>query len=162
MKEEIKERIERCLERLTRDDRELLENDVNERSLTHKLAEYLQAEFTEWNLDCEYNRKYSTPNRLVGHPFTQKGVPPDDVRARTVYPDIIVHHRNTDENLLVIEVKKASNPDGLEFDKWKLEGFRDQLGYRHTAFLVVTDAKEFCLEIDGKPAIAPPFQGQFG
>ena len=35
----------------------LLEANVNERSLTHKLAEYLQAVVgPEWSVDCEYNR----------------------------------------------------------------------------------------------------------
>jgi hypothetical protein len=30
----------------------------------------------------------------------------DDIEAKTIYPDIIVHHRLKNENLLVIEMKK--------------------------------------------------------
>jgi hypothetical protein len=32
---------------------DLLEVNVNERSLTHKLAEHLQLRFLEWNVDCK-------------------------------------------------------------------------------------------------------------
>jgi len=34
----------------------LLEIDVNERTITHRLAMYLQEEFEDWDVDCEYNR----------------------------------------------------------------------------------------------------------
>lgn len=36
-------------------DRDLLVMDVNERSISHKLAEHLAREFDEWDVDCEYN-----------------------------------------------------------------------------------------------------------
>lgn len=36
-------------------ERYLLENNANERSLTHKLAEYLNLEFQDFDVDCEYN-----------------------------------------------------------------------------------------------------------
>jgi len=32
---------------------DLLEIDINERSLTHKLAELLQVRLRKWNIDCE-------------------------------------------------------------------------------------------------------------
>lgn len=51
----------------------------------------------------------------------------------SVYPDIIVHHRGTRDNLLVIEVKKNSNPDGVEGDRQKLAEYKniEGLAYRH-------------------------------
>ena len=34
----------------------LLEKDLGERALTHRLAVYVERQFTEWNVDCDYNR----------------------------------------------------------------------------------------------------------
>ena len=51
--------------------------------------------------------------------------PIDSLKARTVFPDIIIHHRNTKHNLLIIEMKKDANSDGdeEEKDKNKLRAF---------------------------------------
>ena len=48
--------LEIALSELIERDSFLFEADANERSITHKLAEYLQAQFQDWNVDCEYNR----------------------------------------------------------------------------------------------------------
>lgn len=37
-------------------DLSLLEDDASERSITHKLAEYLQKRIPDMHIDCEYNR----------------------------------------------------------------------------------------------------------
>lgn len=139
----IERRLRKCLEELVKTDRELLDNDVNERSITHKLAEHIQREFRYWHVDCEYNRNWQMPKMLEGKYFA--GVHPDDIHARTVYPDIIIHHRGIPDNLVAIEVKKRSNPDGLEMDRAKLAGFRDQLGYKNTV-LVILDGSSYELE----------------
>ena len=34
----------------------LLERDLGERALTHRLAVSLEGHFPEWNIDCDYNR----------------------------------------------------------------------------------------------------------
>jgi hypothetical protein len=47
-----------------RRDRALLIYDVNERSVTHRLAGYVQTQFRGWDVDCEYNRNYDDPKRL--------------------------------------------------------------------------------------------------
>jgi len=52
----IKEKVEYCLQILREKDRDLLDIDVNERTITHKLAEYLQNQFPSYDVDCEYNR----------------------------------------------------------------------------------------------------------
>jgi hypothetical protein len=54
--DEIKEKVKYCLLKLKRRDKYLLEKDLNERTITHKLATYLQEQFQELNVDCEYNR----------------------------------------------------------------------------------------------------------
>lgn len=142
MNQDVRRKLDKCLTTLLDRDRELLELDVNERSLAHKLAEYLQCEFPDWNVDCEYNRKFSIPKRLQGHPFTTSDVPTDDTSGRTVYPDIIVHRRGVDDNHLVVEIKKRSNRDDLEIDRGKLEGFTHQMGYRNAALIVFDGVEE--------------------
>jgi hypothetical protein len=99
---------------------------VNERSLTHKYAEYLQEEFPEWNVDCEYNRDGHDTKKIIS--YIRKI---DNENARTVYPDIIIHHRGTKNNLVVIEAKK-DNFNGDNLDVQKLEAYNKDLGYKFT------------------------------
>ena len=125
--EEVFQKVVTAITNLYRFDRELLEVDANERSITHKLAEYLQKEFPEWHVDCEYNRRgFDTKKLLENISFPTENNSSDDTEARTVFPDIIVHKRTTPLNLLVIEVKKDNNNDST-IDIQKLEAFgRDQ------------------------------------
>jgi hypothetical protein len=103
--DEVKRRIIAAVCELYRSDRELLQVDANERSITHKLAEYLQPEFPNWNVDCEYNRCGVEPKRLRAGPWC---VRPDDIEAKTVFPDIVINRRFMNQNLAVIEVKKTN------------------------------------------------------
>ena len=52
----LKEALDEATEDLKKNDEPLLMHNVNERSITHKLAEYLQKHLPEYNVDCEYNR----------------------------------------------------------------------------------------------------------
>ena len=131
-RQRISKIVEAAIDQLLERDSELLILDVNERSVTHKLAEYLQQGFPDWNVDCEYNRNHDNPKTLA---VQAEGVSTDDTQARTVFPDIIVHERNTGDNFLVIEVKKSTNGRRDAFDLLKLRGFKEQLGYRHAIFL---------------------------
>tara|TARA_R110000751_G_scaffold191787_1_gene297412 strand:+ start:231 stop:719 length:489 start_codon:yes stop_codon:yes gene_type:complete len=117
-------------------DRYLFEIDVNERSLTHKLAEYLQQHFPEWNVDCEYNRWADNPNGNIQKQLDglETQVLSTDANGTTVYPDIIVHLRGTSENLVVIEAKKGRGD--LERDRRKLALYRNQLGYTHAVAVI--------------------------
>jgi len=105
----------------------LLEHAAHERSITHKLAEYLQQELSSYHVDCEYSRHGIETKRLPRHC--------NDTDMDRVYPDIVVHLRGTDDdNLLVIEAKPAWNPDvGVpECDRIKLEEFTKPTGeYRY-------------------------------
>lgn len=60
--------IEHALRRFIKEDRYLSELDVNERSQTHKLAEYIQNLIPEYNVDCEYNKNLRMDKKLD---FTQ-------------------------------------------------------------------------------------------
>lgn len=129
--DEIQNAINRAGERIRQRDTALFEYRVNERSLTHKLAEYLQAEFPDWHVDCEYNRDGHEPKRLD---LEAEDVRSDDEHGTTVYPDIIVHKRGTNNNLLVIEAKREGYDNS--FDRRKLGKFLIGLRYEFAVLLV--------------------------
>jgi len=138
--QKIQEKVSMSCELLQKHDAFLLENNLNERSITHKLAEYLQQQFHEYHVDCEYNRiknenmdqQYIT--KILNLPI--ENLKSDDTEAKTVYPDIIVHKRGTnDDNLLAIEVKKSTNRSTREFDFRKLLAFKTQLKYIFALFI---------------------------
>jgi uncharacterized iron-regulated membrane protein len=49
----------------------------------------------------------------------------DDHLGKSVYPDIVVHQREIPNNLLAIEVRKASNHQPPEHDQHKLRALTD-------------------------------------
>ena len=99
----------------------LLERDVGERALTHRLAVHLEGEFRGWDIDCDYNRLGE--RRLL----LPKGtiVATDDDIGKSVYPDIIIHRRAVPENLLAIETRKGANYSPFEHDRHKLRALTD-------------------------------------
>ena len=103
---EVKDKIEEALEKLKDKDFVLLKNDLNERTISHRLAIYIEDIFTEYDVDCEYNKIPEGSKNLDIIP--RKGSVDDDTKAVTVYPDIIVHKRDTDNNFMVIEIKKST------------------------------------------------------
>jgi hypothetical protein len=114
---QITKKIGKALKLLCSKDQYLINHDVNERSVSHKLAEYIQNEFPNFNVDCEYNRDGASKKELHFLDFGKFG--PSDVNGKTVYPDIIIHKRNTKNNLLIIEMKKNSLPDSNDVKKLK-------------------------------------------
>ena len=125
--EEIGRKVAISLGILFRVDSELIQNDVHERSVSHKLAEYLQFQFPDWNVDCEYNKKGPHPKLLDGIRECSEQRTTD-----RIYPDIIVHRRNTTDNLLVVEIK-YSRDDPCDIRKLELltsttGGYRYALG----------------------------------
>ncbi len=54
--ERIIKLVNRSINRVIGQDSVLFTNDVSELSISHKLAEYIQPRFSEYNVDCEYNR----------------------------------------------------------------------------------------------------------
>jgi len=128
----IEEKIKNAIKILIAKDGFLLQEDVHERSISHKLAEYLQQEFEDWHVDCEYNRDNHQPKRLK---LPVEQVTTDNPEAKTVYPDIIVHRRGSDDNLLVIEIKKSTSQGDDNFDWQKLSAFKQQLKYKFAVFI---------------------------
>jgi hypothetical protein len=129
----VKKFVKTAIEKLKTNDAELLDINVNERSISHKLAEYLQQSFTFWNVDCEYNRKIRDRKTLK---VSYNNITDEDIEAKTIFPDIIVHHRQTVDNLLVIEMKK--NGRDTNKDEVKLKAFTGpEYTYRFGLLLVL-------------------------
>lgn len=146
---EVKEKVKQAFRRFMAKDNYLLTVESNERSLTHRLAIYVEQEFPDYNVDCEFNRDGIDVKRLAKFRNKEK-VEPDDTRGVSVFPDIIVHHRNTDNNFIVIEAKTSSNykkeacqkpkapgaPNPCPCDRCKLEAYKMDLKYTHAFFVV--------------------------
>jgi hypothetical protein len=112
------------LNRLFERDVQLLTCNASEQAIAAKLAQYLQPHFPGYHVDVEYNRMGKVPKKVT---WSER---PDEV-----YPDIIVHLRMTDKNVLAIELKKNSNSEKKEKDILKLGAYRRELGYLHALFI---------------------------
>jgi len=120
---DIKNRIEMALNIVLTKDVHLLEKNINERTIAHKLATYLQCVFPEYDVDCEYNGNVMEPDgkkhirplkdELINLKLLTKKeeeMIDDEIIERLVYPDIIIHKRGIQErNLCIIEIKKSNS-----------------------------------------------------
>ena len=142
---DVQKKVKTALRLLRELDSFLLEADTNERTISHKLAEYLQKEFPDYNVDCEYNRHGYDIKKLGNLKVPNGNLSWDEPEAKTIFPDIIVHKRNTDENnFLVIEIKKSSNKKGLQFDIEKLVALTaEEYQYRFGLFLIISMNRTF-------------------
>ncbi len=131
---QIEDALNRAIDRFVECDSHLLAADVNERSMSHRIAIYLEQEIPGYNVDCEYNRDRFDIKRLQLEPPLTSA---ENDEAVTVFPDIIVHRRgNNDHNLLVVEMKKAAAGTDLAYDCQKLRAFRRELKYTWAAHLI--------------------------
>src|SRR5262245_55538748 len=99
----------------------LLEKDLGERALSHRLAVHVEKQFAGWEVDCEYDRLGERTLRLPHGTI----VSTDEHLAKSIYPDIVVHQRDIPNNLLAIEIRKASNHQPIEHDQQKLVALTD-------------------------------------
>ncbi len=99
----------------------LLEKDLGERTLTHRLAVHCEKQFSGWEVDCDFNRLGERTLRLPHGTI----VSTDDHLGKSVYPDSVVHQREIPNNLLAIEVRKSTNHQPLEHDQHKLRALTD-------------------------------------
>lgn len=110
-----------ALQQFYADETWLLEHDLGERALTHRLAVHLEKQFSGWQVDCDYDRLGERTLRLPHGTI----VSTDDHLAKSIYPDIVVHQREIPNNLLAIEVRKAANHQPPEHDRHKLRAMTD-------------------------------------
>lgn len=119
-KTEILTMINEALNELYECDSYLITNRVNERSIVFRFGYYFQrlinnSPFSNYNMDCEYNKNHSNPKRTIN--FTNG-----------TYPDIILHRRGSnDNNLLLIEFKTWWQKNNSQ-DITKIKDFTDQNG----------------------------------
>ena len=99
----------------------LLERDLGERALTHRLAVCIEKQFSGWEVDCDYDRLGERTMRLPHGTVSST----DDHLGKSIYPDIVVHQRDIPNNLLAIEVRKAANHQPIEHDQHKLQALTD-------------------------------------
>jgi len=122
--EEIRKKVQMAIDILFKNDHFLLRVGVHERTVAHKLAEYLQNGFPEWHVDLEYNRKENDIKALKGIRECA-----DQRATDRIYPDIIVHKRGEEKNLLVIEIKTTGDEELCDIKK--LELLTAQVGRYH-------------------------------
>ncbi len=139
---------------------------ASERAIAHRVGVYIEqalgpelVQRERLSIDCEYNRHlgagkvHTIPEALVRiveeAKRNAKPVSDDDsFYVFSIAPDIIVHRRGDDDlNVLVVELKKDSNPEIPEYDQLKLQcftgkppGYRYMLGAKVTAHDLVEPA----------------------
>jgi len=132
-------KVARALDQLFVKDAYLFEVDANERTITGCFADYLKQQFSGcYDVDREYNRDRHDVKRLRSKVVS---ISSDDDEARTVFPDVIVHRRGTDENYLVIECKKFKSRGKREEDLEKLSLFVSQLHYEYALYIEFLDRR---------------------
>jgi len=144
--------FEKGLTVFMQEDPYLLERDIAERDITHKLAERLVPFFPGFHIDCEYNgdidnqdsyRKTLEISQEELIEIAKKKIRVDETYA--VYPDIIIHTRNINQNNhVVIEVKKVKHSkEDQKFDVLKLQKFTAQYHYRLGIYLEFQTGNNF-------------------
>jgi hypothetical protein len=141
---EILRKVRNALKEFFQEEQTLLDVNASERSLSHKFAEHLQKQFPNLDVDCEYNRHGNDIKRLK---YCLPGsTEVDNLEAKTVFPDVVVHKRRNDKNnSLVIEIKKSNSGQDHTADLEKLKAFTgSQYKYKVGLFLLI-DVEGKCL-----------------
>src|SRR5690606_8797769 len=131
----IKIKVDKAISKLFELDQYLLTNDMNERTIVHKFAIYLQEQFCEYHVDCEYNKNIDEVNGSKNIYILKSEL--DKFRKQTnnevknngeeyamisIYPDIVIHRRGENKsNLLIIEIKKSTYRTDSDYDNKNLK-----------------------------------------
>lgn len=126
----IKATMQVAIATLQQEEAMILAFDVGERTICACLATILKRSFNDHSVHVEYNRHGVYPKEIE-----LPGADGEPTMAR-VFPDIIIHQPGRDdENLLVIEAKKTTNPVNDDLDLAKLHQIKQQIGYKFAVFL---------------------------
>ena len=128
--------FEKAKEKFLKDEKEIIRIDINERTLSARLMFHLQTilledelyreKYKTYSVDCEYNRineyKIKTLKR-----YENFEIDDNSDKIRKIFPDIILHKRKEEDNLIVIEMKKSTsnNKDCKEKDRERLKIMTD-------------------------------------
>jgi hypothetical protein len=138
--EDIQKCVKEVSKKIIKYDRRLLELSCHEQATAHQIGCYLKKYYSDWNIDCEYDRKGTVQKEL-----------PDTGKTDRIRLDIIIHRREKKENLLCIETKKRSRPKKeFETAKKKLQDLTDRNGYYGYRFglLMILKKKEPYIECE--------------
>jgi hypothetical protein len=138
----IRDKLELAFLKVLDNDRHLLAVVANERSLTHRLAVYLEHLFCDsgYQVDCEYNRDNDKTKKLRS--FNKTVSDNSDLRGPTVYPDIVIHKRGEPDNKVIIEAKTSASHEPCQeqsncvCDMCKLRCYKKEFGYEHAFYVV--------------------------
>jgi hypothetical protein len=125
---DLRRSVGAAVRRLYAEDHSLILGNVNEMTLTFRLGMYLQQTFSQYDVDCEYNKNLGGPKST---PYTAEGY--------SARPDVVVHLRgaNFPTNLIVVEAKRVGenlSPEDLAKVRYFVFGdgitnpYRYQLG----------------------------------
>lgn len=136
----IRAKIMFCLDKLYSNDGVLLSrnngNGLCERCLLFRFALYLQEQFNNYFVDCDFNSSNIGGSERSGKPITSLNGQSSTKR----FIDIIVHKRtfNSEDNFICFEVKKWNNytSDDLTKDKNNLKVLTSKYGYKYGFLLI--------------------------
>lgn len=161
---QLREKIIMAYKILLKNDHYLLEKDVNERTISHKLAEYLQILFPEYNVDCDYSKNFKSSDpvqpwdelaQLINLKCQEN--PIDSINqcstllndSVSIYPDIIIHKRGTDNNFVVIETKKRPTAKkSIVDEEVKLRKIKSGVDFKYAFLITFPVAEELSLYQD--------------
>jgi hypothetical protein len=123
----IRASLEDAVSETLRMDWDLVALGCHEQAIAHRIAIYLERAFPTYHTDCEYNRRK----------HHVKDYPAESGRVRKkMRPDIIVHRRNGEMNVLAVEMKANANKSS-SCDPQKLQALYSDADYLYkgTAFV---------------------------
>ena len=126
-KNTVEKKIERCVDKLYKDDKYLFESKVCERCLMFRLAYYLQMAFPDYFVDCEFNKM-----GFKNYKYMEKVEPSEQGRKlKKMFADIIIHKRNSNvqDNFICLEIKPTKK--GMDTDSERLKNMTRKNGFRH-------------------------------
>ena len=130
---EYKRIIIRTLEKFLKEDSYLSDVNANERSQTHKIAEYLQQILPEYNVDCEYNKNLRQEKTLNFFEIVNKIK--DFLEDDSSSNELAVHERTT-----VIKLLEMITHRNIIADESNNPQTRD--GNNYVGYLTFTDESQ--------------------
>lgn len=144
---EVQKLIHKSIDELYQNDILFLQSNynINERTVCHRLAMYLERNLAyNFDVDVEYNRMRNLEDsddvgELLGKVINYEE---SGENGSYVYPDIIIHKRDTNINILVIEVKMSWKNRRRNIDYNKINQYINQLKYQFGVFIELNENKD--------------------
>ena len=149
-REELEKIIHLSLDRLYLNEKNILtrEYNIGERTISNKLGNYIDMIISgQYDVDVEYNRmrtKYDHNDlgNLMGKTLNWEH---SGEGSSFVYPDIIIHKRDTSINIVEIEVKMSWKNRKKDYDYLKINEYMKQLGYQFGVYIELHEDRKNCL-----------------